>query len=203
MRIHILPWRFMLRAIATRAASICFVSIQQRSSAIKPYSPNATVLAARRQARAAAAVHLAKLHSCWLHCHNKMHPVEPVRVGALVTTQRKTALVRALFGEFCNAVAHPDTPKRWSIARPPSASTTRARSTTAPELAKFVYGASGCQTVEVTAAASPATLVMGPAADAAPHLAADLAAATGLRRAMSGSGQQRSTRAARTSPPSG
>jgi hypothetical protein len=24
-----------------------------------------------RHARAAAAVHLAKLHSCWLHCHNK------------------------------------------------------------------------------------------------------------------------------------
>ena len=28
-------------------------------------------VAAARQARAAAAVHLAKLHSCWLHCHNK------------------------------------------------------------------------------------------------------------------------------------
>src|SRR5262249_4646950 len=44
MRIHILPWRFMLRAIATRAASICLVSSQHRSSAINPYSPNATVL---------------------------------------------------------------------------------------------------------------------------------------------------------------
>src|SRR4051812_22057310 len=44
MRIHIFPWRFILRAMATRAASICFVSIQQRSSAIKPYSPKATVL---------------------------------------------------------------------------------------------------------------------------------------------------------------
>src|SRR5437762_14378913 len=29
--------------MATRAASICFVSSQQRSSAINPYSPNATV----------------------------------------------------------------------------------------------------------------------------------------------------------------
>jgi hypothetical protein len=28
-------------------------------------------VAAARQPRAAAAVHLAKLHSCWLHCHNK------------------------------------------------------------------------------------------------------------------------------------
>src|SRR5205085_9119508 len=42
-RIHIFPWRFMLRAMATRAASICFVSSQQRCSACKPYSPNATV----------------------------------------------------------------------------------------------------------------------------------------------------------------
>src|ERR1035441_336102 len=43
MRIHILPWRFILRATATRAASICLVSSQQRSSAINPYSPKATV----------------------------------------------------------------------------------------------------------------------------------------------------------------
>src|SRR6266853_1201270 len=33
----------MLRAIATRAASICRVSSQQRSKDINPYSPNATV----------------------------------------------------------------------------------------------------------------------------------------------------------------
>src|SRR5262249_31422131 len=42
-RIHILPCRFILRAIATRAASSCLVSNQQRCSAIKPYSPKATV----------------------------------------------------------------------------------------------------------------------------------------------------------------
>src|SRR6266545_3654186 len=43
MRIHTLPRRFMLRLMATRAASICLVSSQQRSSDIKPYSPKATV----------------------------------------------------------------------------------------------------------------------------------------------------------------
>ena len=47
-RIHILPWRFMLRAMATRAASICLVSSQHRCSAINPYSPKATLLAPRR-----------------------------------------------------------------------------------------------------------------------------------------------------------
>src|SRR5687767_13465532 len=43
IRIHTLPRRFMKRVTATRAASICFVSSQQRSSACRPYSPNATV----------------------------------------------------------------------------------------------------------------------------------------------------------------
>src|SRR6266436_3053309 len=43
IRIHILPCRFILRATATRAASICLVSSQQRSSACKPYSPKATL----------------------------------------------------------------------------------------------------------------------------------------------------------------
>src|SRR5688500_11660254 len=33
----------MKRLMATRAASICFVSSQQRSNACNPYSPNATV----------------------------------------------------------------------------------------------------------------------------------------------------------------
>src|SRR6266436_29137 len=42
-RIHILPWRFILRAMATRADSICLVSSQHRCKAINPYSPNATV----------------------------------------------------------------------------------------------------------------------------------------------------------------
>ena len=111
-----------------------------------------------------------------------MHPVEPVRVSAVVTTQRKPALVRALFGDFCKVVAHPYTPK--TPVHCPAAFDINYTGTFYDghrELATFVYGASGCQTVEVTAAGkSSHSLVMGPAADAAPHLAADLAAATGL-----------------------
>ena len=38
------PRRFMKRVMATRAASICLVSSQHRSSACSPYSPKATVL---------------------------------------------------------------------------------------------------------------------------------------------------------------
>ena len=38
--------------------------------------------------------------------HRTMHLVEPTRMGALTMTQHKTALVRALFGQFCSAVSH-------------------------------------------------------------------------------------------------
>ena len=122
-----------------------------------------------------------------------MHPVEPVRVSAVVTTQRKPALVRALFGDFCKVVAHPYTPK--APVPCPAAFDVNYTGTFYDghrELATFVYGASGCQTVEVTAAGkSSHSLVMGPAADAAPQLAADLAAVVGLpRSAMSGPGPQ-------------
>jgi hypothetical protein len=122
-----------------------------------------------------------------------MHPVEPVRVGAVVTTQRKPALVRALFGDFCKVVAHPYAPK--TPVHCPAAFDVNYTGTFYDghrELATFVYGASGCQTVEVTAAGkSSHSLVIGPAANAAPQLAADLAAVTGLpRAAMSGPGPQ-------------
>jgi len=62
-RIHILPWRFMLRATATRAASICLVSSQQRSRAIKTVLAKSNRLAARGKAGAATAVHFAVLNS--------------------------------------------------------------------------------------------------------------------------------------------
>src|SRR6266699_1898947 len=38
--------------------------------------------------------------------HRTMHLVEPTRMGALSKTQNNAALVRALFGQFCAAVAH-------------------------------------------------------------------------------------------------
>ena len=73
-------------------------------------------------------------------------------MGALSVTQRNTALVRALFGQFCNAVGHADTQK-GTVACPAdygiSYSGTFYDGSRA--LAKFVYGASGCQTVSITA----------------------------------------------------
>jgi hypothetical protein len=115
-----------------------------------------------------------------------MHLVEPTRMGALSLTQRKTALVRALFGQFCNAVAHADTQK-GTVACPAdfgiSYSGTFYDGRRA--LATFVYGASGCQTVSLTAGGKTrSTMVAGTASAAAPHLRADMAAVLGVPASM-------------------
>jgi hypothetical protein len=111
-----------------------------------------------------------------------MDTVEPTRTGAVVTTQRKTALVRALFGDFCKIVAHPYTakgpiqcPMAFGLAYTGTFYDGKRL------LATFTYGASGCQNVRVNAAGqSKYSLVMGPAVSAAPNLETDLAAALGL-----------------------
>jgi hypothetical protein len=108
--------------------------------------------------------------------------VEPIRANALSVTERKPALVRALFGDFCNAVAHADTPR--TLVNCPDDFGLDYSGTFydgSRALAKFVYGASGCQTVSITAGGKTrATMVFGTAAAAAPHLQADMAAVLGL-----------------------
>jgi hypothetical protein len=107
-------------------------------------------------------------------------------MGALSVTQRNTALVRALFGQFCNAVGHADTQK-GTVACPAdygiSYSGTFYDGSRA--LARFVYGASGCQTVSITAGGTTqSTMVLGTASAAAPRLRADMAAVLGVPASM-------------------
>jgi hypothetical protein len=115
-----------------------------------------------------------------------MHLVEPVRSGALTVTQRKPALVQALFRDFCNAVSHPDMTK--GIVHCPAAFGTDYTGTFydgTRALATFVYGASGCQSVSVTADGKQrSTMLAGPAAAAAPRLQADMAAVLGVPKYM-------------------
>jgi hypothetical protein len=115
--------------------------------------------------------------------HRNMHLVEPTRAGELSKTQSDPALVRALFGDFCNAIAH-----AWrykGIVHCPAEFGIGYTGTffdgTRP-LAKFVYGASGCQVVSITTAGGKtmSTVVMGTASAAAPRLATDMAAVLGL-----------------------
>jgi hypothetical protein len=125
--------------------------------------------------------------------HRTMRLVEPARVGPYTMTQRKPALVRALFSDFCKLVAHPyrsnhpvNCPADFGIDY------TGTFYAGHRELATFVYGASGCQTVQVVAAGkSKFTMVFGSTASAAPHLETDMAAVLGLpKSAVSSPGQQ-------------
>jgi hypothetical protein len=114
--------------------------------------------------------------------HRSMHLVEPVRAGALSVTQRNTALVRALFRDFCDAVSHPA--KATGLIHCPAALGMDYTGTFydgTRSLATFVYGASGCQTLTVTASGMrQSTMLYGTAAAAAPHLQADMAAVLGV-----------------------
>jgi hypothetical protein len=115
-----------------------------------------------------------------------MHLVEPSRMAAFVMTQHNAARVRALFGQFCLAVGHADTQK--GVVRCPADFGTSYTGTFydgSRSLARFVYGASGCETVSITAGGKTrSTMLMGPAAAAAPKLRADMAAVLGLPTSM-------------------
>jgi hypothetical protein len=91
------------------------------------------------------------------------------------STYRQAAQVRALFGQLCAAVTHP-APNR--LMHCPADIGTEFLGTFydgSRVLAGFTYAASGCERVSVTAAGKTlSTMVYGPAAAAAPHLATDL-----------------------------
>src|ERR1035438_7153783 len=153
-----------------------------------------SVSAATASAAAASAVGCASVSQATVvTIHRTMRLVEPAHVGPYTMTQRKPALVRALFSDFCKLVAHPyrsnhavNCPADFGIDY------TGTFYAGHRELATFVYGASGCQTVQVVAAGkSKFTMVFGSTASAAPHLETDMAAVLGLpKSAVSSPGQQ-------------
>jgi len=111
---------------------------------------------------------------------------QPLSISVPTVTQRNVTLVRALFGDMCAAVNHP-------VIRSPlhmcPADFGISYSGTFygghRVLATFVYEASGCARVSVSAAGTTkATLLLGSAAAAAPHLEADLAAVLGVRESQ-------------------
>jgi len=115
-----------------------------------------------------------------------MHLVEPTRMGAVSMTQHNAALVRALFGQFCSAVGHAVT-ATGAVHCPADFEISYAGTfyDGSRALAKFVYSASGCQTVSMTAdGKTQSTIVFGPASAAAPKLRADMAAVLGMPMSM-------------------
>ena len=124
--------------------------------------------------------------------HRTMHLVDPIRVGALGMTQHHVALVRALFGQFCDAIAHAAT--RGIVHCPADFGVSYSGTfyDGSRPLARFVYGASGCQTVSLTAdGTTKFTTVLA----AAPKLRADMAAVLGEPASMLAPPQSQSGKA--------
>lgn len=115
--------------------------------------------------------------------HPVMRLVVPVGSRAFIITEHKPALVRALFGDICNAVAHPVT-ATGPVNCPAAFGTdyTGAFFDGTRVLATFTYFSTGCRRVSITAdGKTQATIVLGRAAAAAPHLVADMDAVLGLK----------------------
>jgi hypothetical protein len=106
------------------------------------------------------------------------HLVLPRTNIPLLVTNREPALVRALFRDFCDAVTHPEAPS--AVMHCPADFGTDYAGVFYDGnrvLARYTYAASGCQRVGViVGSTTQATLVAGPAAAAAPHLASDWSA---------------------------
>jgi hypothetical protein len=103
--------------------------------------------------------------------------LEPVGANRGSATYHEATQVRALFGQLCAAVTHP---ARTMLMHCPADMGTEFFGTFydgSRVLATFTFAAMGCERVSVTAAGKTlATMVYGPAAAAAPHLATDLVA---------------------------
>jgi hypothetical protein len=112
----------------------------------------------------------------------EMHLEAPVGTNPIgPATYQQAAQVRALFGQLCAAVTHP---ARTLLMHCPADRGIVLLGTFfegSRVLATFTFATSGCERVSLTAAGKTmATMMYGPAAAAAPHLAADLAAIMGL-----------------------
>ena len=106
---------------------------------------------------------------------------EPINAGARTYKQDNATLVRALFGDFCAAIAHAQTPPPVMMCPADFGITYSGTFLDGRRaLATFIYGVSGCERITLTASGhTRGTLLIGAAAAAAPHIKADMAAVLG------------------------
>lgn len=114
-----------------------------------------------------------------------MHLVEPTRATSLEKIDTNPVTVRALFRDFCQVLSHKDTSN--AVLHCPMEIGLSYGGTFydgSRALASYVFAASGCERVTVTAAGKGAkpesTVVAGTAAAAAPSLHDDMAKTLGL-----------------------
>ncbi len=172
----------VLAALLCSALAGCGSVSASSASSAAPGSPGSSSAAATAASSAAAAVGCSAVNQATsVTVHRVMHLVEPTRMGALTTTQHDATLVRALFGQFCAAIAHAEAAQA-TVHCPAvlGVSYTGTFYDGGRPLATFVYGASGCQTVRLTAdGKTQYTMMLGTASAAAPKLVAAMAAVLG------------------------
>ena len=169
-----------LGILAILGAGLAFAAVSGCGSVVA--SDSASAPAAAASATAAPQVGCASVNQATAvairHMRHFMVPVDTKPQAS--TVDRQAAQVRALFGQLCAAVTHP-APNR--LMHCPIDIGTEYLGTFydgSRALATFAYYASGCERVSVSAAGTTlSTMVYGPAAAAAPHLATDLDAIVG------------------------
>ena len=152
-------------------------SVAASAPAAAPAASNAATAAARTSLVGCASVNQATAVTIL----RVNHLIEPKADRALSVTSRQQAQVRALFGQMCAAVTHPAAAGGvWHCPADFGITDTGTFYESSRVLARFSYAPTGCQQVSVTAAGKTmSTMLVGRAAAAAPHLAADLAALVG------------------------
>ena len=117
-----------------------------------------------------------------------MHLVEPARFASILVTQTNPGIVRALFRDFCQVIAHRDASSPVSCPMAIGLSYGGMFYAGNRPVARYTYAASGCEIVTLTPAGagakSQSAMVMGTAAAAAPNLHADMARARGMAQAQ-------------------
>jgi len=117
-----------------------------------------------------------------------MHLVEPARFTSMLVTQTNPGIVRALFRDFCQVIAHRGASSPVTCPMAIGLSYGGMFYAGARPLARYTYAASGCEIVTLTPAGtgarSQSAMVMGAAAAAAPNLHADMARALGMAQAQ-------------------
>ena len=148
-----------------------------------PASASGSAAAAAAAAVAAPAVGCASVNQATsVTIRHLPHLMTPVNTKAKLPsiTSRHAAQVRALFGQMCAAVTHPAPNRLMHCPADIGSEYLGTFYDGSRVLATFVYAASGCERLSVTAAGRTlSTTVDGRAAAAAPHLLTDLVAIVG------------------------
>ena len=111
-----------------------------------------------------------------------MHLIEPTHLGALEQTQQDPRVVRALFSDFCQVVAHPSGSSAL-LECPMDLALSYSGTFYVGDrvVAKYTYAATGCERVTLIAGGKTQSVtVAGAAAKAAPNLRPDMAKALGM-----------------------